>query len=173
MQGDITLGFVLKALTILAISSMVFSYYLGTLKGKLLSKNLKYYAFLLSFSLLILIGFAFCLIGSPNHIRLVKLDEQRIVNLQSIQFQLVNYWKKKSHLPEHLDELNNSILGYNVPVDPSTLQSYEYQITNPATLAFTLCAVFNTNYTSFNNPEWNHGTGHVCFQRKIDKELNK
>ena len=107
-------------------------------------------------------------------------------NLQSIQRQVVNYWRKKEFLPEKLTDLNDEIGGYNVPVDPETNESYGYNIKGDE--SFELCAVFNLpsdslelkNSAQSSRPltinkgrdwNWEHTSGNVCFERTIDDEL--
>ena len=123
--------------------------------------------------------------GSPITARLAAFDQQRVYDLQGIQGQIINYWQRKEQLPANVDALTDSISGYIAPVDPQTKQPYEYQIKDASGLVFELCAVFGTvgnqneqgvkslpvyPGTDYSQ-NWNHATGRVCFERKIDAAL--
>ena len=121
--------------------------------------------------------------GSPREQRMKRLDGERVSDLQSIQWQVVNYWQKKSILPNTLNDLEDSISGYVVPIDPSTDKSYTYRAKGK--LAFELCATFdlsseksqinNTRYPvkSIYGETWEHDKGEACFERTIDPEKYK
>ena len=123
----------------------------------------------------------FFLVGSPKEERLYRFDEQRVFDLQNIQSQIVSYWQRKERLPENLETLKDPISGYQIPADPQTGASYEYQVKGE--LVFELCAVFNrlgpsslkSNIIARDpygfGQNWEHQTGRTCFERTIDKEL--
>ena len=84
----------------------------------------------------------FFLIGSPFLERQRQFDQQRINDLTSIQWQIINYWQSKAVLPESIVQLKNDISGYMPPVDPESKVSYFYKSTGK--LTFQLCATFVT-----------------------------
>jgi hypothetical protein len=125
---------------------------------------------------------------------LVQYDQQKISDLQNIQYQIVNYWQRKEILPAKLSDLEDTISGFKVPVDPQTGEktyiriNYEYNIKDATTLSFELCTTFNKDsnfgsksdipaiplsYYSGNgiNENWQHSAGRYCFERTIDKQL--
>lgn len=168
-EGDLTLPFFLKLLVVLIIASAVFVYYLMDLNEKIKNKKLVYY--LVSGVVLASLIGGFVIVGSPGHQRLVRFDEQRLSDLQSIQWQAVNYWQYKEGLPADLAALNDPLQGFTVPVDPETGASYSYKVVND--LTFEICAEFDTERTDENNKaygmeNWGHGVGLVCFERTID-----
>lgn len=126
---------------------------------------------------------SFFVIGSPLTERTRRFDERRVSDLQSIQWEVVNYWQKKSRLPATLAELNDDIRGFGVPQDPETGGAYEYAEESAA--SFSLCATFSlASDASANmrritksvpvigvNQSWTHGSGRTCFTRTIDKDL--
>jgi len=184
LGGEITLRFILKALSVLFVASIIFGYYIDDVRRERPSKSARYFVWLASFVVLIAIIGGFLLAGSPAEQRLLRFDEQKINDLQNIQANIINYWQRKEKLPETLNDLKDSIAGYGVPIDPQTKKSYEYVVKGD--LSFELCAVFNK---AFNKAEsslytqepiyypgnfsesWNHGIGRVCFERTIDKQL--
>lgn len=183
-NGEITTRFALKALSVIVVVGVIFGYYLDDVKKPVISKQAKFYAFGVSAVTILMVIGAFFIVGSPTAARLAVFDQQRVYDLQGIQGQILNYWQRKEVLPATLADLTDSISGYVAPTDPETKASYEYYIKNAETLDFKLCAVFKTNNLQSRTdksmpvyPEggfsqnWDHGTGLVCFDRKIDKTL--
>ena len=124
----------------------------------------------------------FFIVGSPATERMRKIDDQRVSDLQNIQWQIVNFWQKKERLPESLDELKDDVSGWSAPVDPETGKPYEYAINGE--LSFALCADFSLeggaesggDYYSIALPGgyiggWEHPKGRHCFERTVDPEL--
>lgn len=190
-SGEIALQFSMKVLSVLIVSASVFGYYFWDLKWWTLeSKKPKIFGWVSSGVVLALIVAGFFIVGSPSTQRNRRFDEQRINDLQSIQYQIVyNYWTKKNRLPTSLNDLNDDISGFIIPIDPVTDETYGYKVKSQ--YLFDLCATFKTNnkYTgssnNFESPRlkmsspfpgkiennWEHGSGEVCFSRNIDPEL--
>ncbi len=180
LEGDLTTRFLLKALTILVVLGGGFWYYLEELKGTWETKEglSKLIGGVVALVVLVSVVSGFFIIGSPAEARLEKIDVQRTTDLQNIQWQVVNFWQLKQAIPASLDELNDPISGFVVPVDPDTGATYIYERTSNS--SFKLCAVFSTasDATSLTMPRdpymvdqnWTHGTGEVCFDRTIDPE---
>jgi len=186
LGGEITARFILKALSVLLVAGMVFGYYLDDVRRATPSKSAKYFGGGAAMLILLAIVGSFFIIGSPMKARLQQLDQRRVNDLQNIQYQVVNYWQRKGELPKNLADLNDSISGYIVPVDPEN-KPYEYTIKNAVILNFELCAVFSTEYVGgldgrksvpaypvydgMASQTWDHAAGRVCFDRTIDKQL--
>ena len=117
---------------------------------------------------------------------LVRHDEQRLSDLQSIQWQIVNFYQQKGYIPSELNELSDPISGFIPPVDPETGEAYEYTLIGQSAKAFELCATFNIETPhkgeasiarmpygpAMENAEnWDHSLGRHCFQRAIDPQL--
>lgn len=189
LEGELSQRFILKVLAILFIAGSIFIHYLAELKDD--EKKFKWvpgFDWAVIIIILASIVAGFFIAGSPQSQRLVRLDERRSGDLQSIQWQLINYWQKKEALPENLDELNDPISSFMVPRDPESGQAYEYK--RLSNLKFEICAVFSTEQTGNNSkdarlmptyPEsvvypdlpgaWSHGKGRTCFERTIDPDL--
>ena len=184
---DVTPRFILKALSIMVVAGVIFWYYLDDVRRDTPSALAKIFAILTSLVVVVSLVGAFFIIGSPKNARLAQLDQQRIGDLQSIQWQVVNYWQKKGQLPKMLADLNDSISGYVVPMDPQTQIPYEYiPSDNEAMPSFELCATFSLEssvqlggkqmpaypvYDGVNSQNWDHPSGHACFKRTIDVQL--
>ncbi len=189
LGGEITARFILKALSVIVVAAVIFGYYLDDVRRAMPSKMAKYFAWGSAVVVLILIVGAFFIVGSPKNARLAQLDQERVSDLGGIQWQLVNYWQRKQVLPATLNDLNDPISGYVIPVDPETNTPYEYAVKNATSLQFELCATFSLpgqtdgrgNIKTAPVPAmypyegmsqvWDHSAGHVCFERTIDKQL--
>ena len=116
------------------------------------------------------------------------LTKKKINDLQNIQWQVVNFWQSKKRLPNNLVELADPISSFIVPVDQQTGEEYGYSVISG--LTFELCADFNKESTGasaingriakpvpvnggfgFEDTNWQHEEGEVCFERTIDPDL--
>lgn len=181
LQGEMKSRFILKALSMLIVCGLVFRYYLWDLKERFPFKK-RYFVLPISILILVAVVSGFFIVGSPTTGRLRRFDQQRINDLQNIQYQIINYWQSKTALPKQLSDLNDTISGFIEPLDPEKGQPYEYNIKGETT--FELCAVFNqagkteeaNNVLTMPAPvakqnNWQHDIGRTCFPRTIDKEL--
>ncbi len=171
LQGSLTIQFALKVLVVLYIAATVFYYFLKALHRQAGHAKIVGWLAVLVVSAAVIVGFVSS--GSPFRVRLERLDEQRISNLEEIQNQIVMvYWQSKGKLPNTLADLNDTISGFRAPVDPQTKQAYEYF--RKGERAFALCATFvtsTTGITNGTNTTWVHGEGRVCFDRTVDPQL--
>ncbi len=193
LGGDLTVRFLLKIVAVLFIATAIFGYYLWGLRREGIAVRDPMMRFFVWAVVLIVaaatIG-GFFLVGSPFQERLRRFDEQRVSDLQTIQWQIINYWQSKGKIPQVLDDLRDPISGFVSPIDPETGASYEYRVTD--TRAFELCATFKTassetQMTGVRQPipagieygapvkgvseSWSHGVERVCFPRAIDPDL--
>ena len=139
--------------------------------------------------------------GSPAKQRSLRLDNQRVTDLQNIQDRVINYWQQKEKLPIVLNDLADPISNYSIPVDPEFNKGNVYEYIVKDKLSFELCATFSldtpkgwqeSNYSNINGPafpsdvnvgstvaypagavnqSWNHSVGRTCFSRTIDKDI--
>ncbi len=184
LGGELTMRFLLKILAVGSVIGTVFLYYGLDLKDRLTGKNLKLFLWgSVAIVALSVIG-GFFTAGSPLKARLYRFDEERVADLQNLQYQIVEFWIQKQSLPEKLSELQNDLTGYRVPEDPETNLGYEYA--TDGKLSFNLCAEFNlASYSGLNvakesiapyyyepyTQNWDHETGRKCFSRTIDPQL--
>ncbi|MBI4158339.1 MAG: hypothetical protein HY505_01845 [Candidatus Yanofskybacteria bacterium] len=165
LTGELTMRFILKALTIFFISGSVFYYYLAQLRdpvveisnafGKDKSKShygarktvkwLDLFSWIIVAVVVLTILWGFAVIGSPFKQRAKRFDERRVNDLSMIQSQIVNYWQRKESLPKELKDLEDSISGFFVPRDPQTGTNYEYVVDGSKEVKFKLCAMFNNS----------------------------
>lgn len=182
LGGDLTMRFLLKVLAILLVAGGIFLHFLADLRGYWTANPKKAQQVGLGAGLVVLVAIVsgFFIMGTPGEMRLMRFDGQKVNDLENIQWQIVNYWQQKESLPASLEELNDPLSGYMLPVDPQTGESYTY--TRNSALDFALCATFNLE-SDERNPEampsraygsmesnWQHGVGEVCFDRSIDPD---
>lgn len=196
LGGEVTTHFVLKVLVVLLVAGAGLLHFLADLRGYWIKhpSYVRSVGWGVAALIVLTIATGFFIIGSPNTIRLYRFDDQKVSDLQNIQWQIVHYWQTKEALPTTLVDLSDPISGFIVPVDTQTGESYEYIMTGPT--SFQLCAVFNAD-TQTNSPtsakgmmepirapvpagefvgeglqkdSWYHTTGRHCFDRAIDPE---
>jgi len=182
LGGDLTTRFVLKVVVLLLVAAAVFTHFLADLRGYWVrySGRAQMVGWGAGIVVLAAIAAGFLIMGSPNQVRLYRFDQTKVSDLQSIQYQVVNYWQQKETLPSTLEQLEDPISGWMLPQDPEG-QVYRYEKTGNQ--SFKLCATFNAESRNGENgsiarpamygvegENWQHGAGEVCFDRTIDPE---
>lgn len=181
---DLTAAFLLKVLVVLLVAGAGFLHFMADLKGYW-TRNPSYaksVTWAVAALIVVSILSGFFIIGTPSEARQQRLDDQRISDLQNIQWQVVNYWQQKERLPASMAELEDPIAGYNNPRDPETNELYVYR--PGQNLTFELCATFGAEgaanwgkgepmsaraYGTLES-DWAHGAGEMCYTRTIDPE---
>ena len=179
---DLTTAFILKALAVFVLTSAIFKFYLDEIRDRISGGGRKMWTIGSTVAIAISIILGFSVIGSPMTQRLLRYDNQKISDLQNIQWQIINYWQRTGTLPKDLSTLADPISEFVVPKDPQTGESYEYKTTSSN--SFELCATFNKEsrdvQTQFGemfgvkgttNENWVYGIGKYCFPRTIDPKL--
>lgn len=183
LSGEsLTAAFLLKVLVVLLVAGAGFMHFLADLWGywgKNPSKA-RMVNYATGAAVLLAIVAGFFIVGTPQEARLMRLDQQKVYDLQNIQSQIVTYWQQKQTLPSQLSEVNDPLYGMTVPTDPQTGAQYTY--TRTSNSSFELCATFNAasrgSDPSYAYPygryaidqNWEHAAGEVCFDRTIDPE---
>ncbi|MFH0851884.1 MAG: DUF5671 domain-containing protein [Candidatus Peregrinibacteria bacterium] len=183
LNGDLTVRFLLKIVAVLLVAGVVLGYELWDARRTQFhpTAQCRSMSYGLSAIVAIVVITGFVSGGSPFEQRRIRFDEQRVSDLQEIQYQVIEYWIAKSALPASLADLQNPLTGFSMPTDPKTISPYEYQPLKD--LTFELCTTFETTSESagqFRGPipvkpgsmdYWNHGVGHTCFERTVDPDL--
>jgi hypothetical protein len=191
LGGELTTRFVLKVIVVLLVAASVLGYEFWELKRKPEEGKKQMRLMVIGSAIVILasivVGFYF--VGTPKAARQQKFDSERVSDLQTLQNQLITYWNQKGQLPDDLSALRDPLLGFEIPLDPETNESYMYKKTGE--LTFDLCATFAREtpvwervqnkpsymmYDDFGNPTsdtWDHNVGEKCYERTIDPERHK
>lgn len=173
---EMTAAFLLKVLAVFVVALMIFLFYIAEIRNRLTSKSRKVWLGISLALLLASVIWGFAVLGSPSTQRLVKLDMQKVSELQNMQWQIVNYWQTNGSIPQTWESQT---------LDPQNNKPYEYRKTGEMT--FELCAEFNRESTNTNNQygdmmrdysiakpgimgneDWRHEAGRHCFEREID-----
>lgn len=185
LGGDLSVRFILKVFAILFIAGIVFGYYLWNLRTeRRATKDPRMRVFVFGVVAVVLVSIiaGFFFVGSPFAERMRRFDDRRVGDLQTIQWQIVNYWQTKEKLPPSLEDLRDEISGFIPPRDPETGNAYEYRVVSKT--QFELCGTFSavsrvgavTTEPKVVAPDggaleiWAHGAGRMCFLRAIDPE---
>ena len=181
LGGELTTRFILKVVVVLLVAGAAFLHFLSDLRGYWTANPQKaqMVGYGTGVAVLATIIAGFFIMGTPTEMRLARFDDQKVSDLQGIQWQLVNFWQQKQTLPADLEELADPISGWINPLDPQSGEGYRYERTSNS--SFKLCADFNME--SRNGGEsvtvraydmmdgnWQHGVGEACFDRTIDPE---
>lgn len=179
---ELTTSFLLKVLVVLLVAGAGFMHFLADYWGYWNEnpKKALYVGYAVGILILAAVIAGFVIIGTPWEARQMRLDNQRIMDLQNVQSQIVTFWQQKQRLPQHLAELHDPLSYFSLPKDPETGEDYGYRIT-AAPYSFEVCATFTM--PSQGGPlarpagayadapdNWAHGAGRTCFERTIDPE---
>jgi len=173
---ELTTGFIMKILSVLVIALAIFFYYISLVMGKINFTSQKVWTVA---SVIIILGsiiWGFSVLGSPRTQQLIKYDQQKVSDLQSISSQISYYFESKLKLPDSLVDLNTN--DYSImPTDKQTNKPYEYKKTGDKT--YELCALFNkpsTDNSQYNTyptfggdglTSWSHPADRYCFSKTI------
>jgi len=176
---ELTVGFLLKVFSVLIITLIVFLYYIADIKNTLTPSKRKTWLTVSTLVVVASIVWGFSVLGSPQTQRLLKYDQQKVNDLQTINSQIQNYFYSSKVLPKTLDEIISTGNFYGNIIDTQTKKPYEYEKTGDKT--YSLCAEFNktsNNAVATDNgvtypPEkilylyggtlWTHPAGKYCF----------
>ncbi len=177
LAGELTVSFILKVAAVLLVLGAVFWYYHWDLqKWQADSSRPKLAALISSVIVGVSIVAGFFIIGSPAEQRARRFDERRINDLQFLQVQIVDYWRRQEKLPQSLDDLQNDLVNFELPHDPASNQPYDYKLKDDNT--FELCADFDLASEDKSvelkfGRQWQHPAGYYCFPYTIDPQKEK
>jgi hypothetical protein len=151
LNGEITARLVYKVIVILLVAGAIGKYYFFSLYpnfkwAKVARRTNAWFGIIFALAAIVV---GFIAVGSPATQRALRFDQQRVNDLQNIQWQIISHWQQKEKLPATLTELNDTLSGYIIPTDPETEAAYEYSVkatsatsSIPRGLSFELCATF-------------------------------
>jgi hypothetical protein len=125
----IIVDLIIVLISLLLVALAIFGYYIADLRSKITQKRNRASSWVAGVVVLGLILAGFSIMGSPKTQRLLRYDEQKVTDLQNIQWQIVNFWQQKEGLPKTLKELKDPISGFTAPLDSQTEQAYQYETT--------------------------------------------
>ncbi|MBI5134841.1 hypothetical protein HZA86_01220 [Candidatus Uhrbacteria bacterium] len=191
LNGDFTLRFFLKALSILIIAGSIFSFYLWDIRRERpVSSSITRTVLGATIGVVLATVIAgFWVVGSPKTRRLLAWDSQRVESLRTIAQDIVyrvSDPQQKRTLPNDQAQFEQNF-SYLPLDDPQTNQSYEYR--RLSDVKFELCATFalDAEYRTMPKqprlapiiekappldfgPLEQHPSGRQCFQYKTNIE---
>ncbi len=178
-NGDLTSKFILKALTAIAISAAVFTFYFYDIRREIVVGKKDRMISLYFYASLAVVVAAFIaslfFVESPTETRNRKLDESVLSSFDQIDSAINTYFIDKGTLPANLDALKTEVtylMDTNF-VDPATMQKHDYKVLEKT--KYELCATFRTSNLPDSNAStpiyqgvrWQHATGYQCLWQKV------
>jgi hypothetical protein len=176
LTGELTLRFVLKAATVMAISGSVFGYYIGSLRwnraANLERARARSGIFAAAATLAVIAAFSIGMgvAGTPAKQRQIEADRKRVEDLRNLGF-AIKQWhdeNRSSTIPAAVVDLRRASGAAPRLTDPETGAQYEYH--PKVGTSYELCANFSfeddsTGRTQWTYPSafWRHGKGRACF----------
>lgn len=181
---DLTLGFMMKIISVLAVTLIIFLYYIADIRNKLTSKLRIIFLIIAILMIVASIVWGFAILGSPRTQRLLKHDQQKINDLQSINNSIISYYSYNKFLPINISDLQKQNSYYiSTTIDRQTGKPYEYIKTGD--YSYEICADFNKDTKELNNrsaqvkdtyirslqtygiTNWDHSSGRYCFKQTV------
>lgn len=176
LNGELTMQFIFKTLTVLGISALIFSFYLYDVRRQVINpkdKIIKIYAYLALGLIIIAFIASLFIVESPQKTRNRRIDDQIMSNFSAIDSNINSYYAQSGHLPTDLVALKNQV-GFteNIYTNPVSGDAYKYQIV--ASSSYELCADFKTSNLDKTQLEYRyiddnlrHNIGYACLPYKI------
>lgn len=183
LEGELTVRFLSKAILMLIISGVVIGFYRDFLRleDNKRSKRMKVVsiAAVLLVVLVVISGFWFS--DSPFDKRSIRIDQERIQDLNNLQSAIYEDWRATGSLPSSLEEISSPWFSEDTFYDPITGEMYGYNVLDERN--FELCATFDTessDHLGYYHPRpypggdvlsnnWNHTIGMNCFERFVQE----
>ena len=149
LSGEMTLKSILRLLTIIVVSALVFSFYLYDIRrNEIKNKDGIIKKFFFSALVLIVIVFAssWFFVDSPRVAREIKIDQKLLNNIYSAESYVNIYYEKEKSLPESLEDLIivvDGVMFEDNMINPRTGERISYSKLGED--EFELCADFKTD----------------------------
>lgn len=176
LNGELTTKSILKAVTAMVISGIIFAYYFYDVKrDEIKAKDWVVRTFLIV-TLVLTIGSligSFFFVETPTQARARKHDEQVLNQFSELDSAFNTYFAKYNKLPDTLVSglTETPYLTADKYVDPISKKAYVYKKT--ANDAYQLCADFQTDNRNVNDQatyiysdRWPHASGYQCITQK-------
>ncbi len=176
LNGEMTIKFILKALTALIISAMIFSYYLYNIRQKVAKKKDKIKSIFFIASLVLIVfalGLAVVNMESPQTTREKKIDEKILRDFDNINMNVNMYYNDNEKLPESLEQLKGDSDLNKYPNSTVSLEDIDYNKLSET--EYELCADFKTSNLDDENTNLRYGinrlhdSGYQCLEQEFMK----
>ncbi|PWB38917.1 MAG: hypothetical protein C3F02_01505 [Parcubacteria group bacterium] len=175
LSGELTAKFVLKALTAIIISGIVFSFYFYDIRRddilNKVDKVIKIYFFASLAVIVVILIAAFMNVESPAVAREKKIDQQVINNFYTIQNDVDDYYNTYKKMPASLSDLTKEYNNLTPEVlnNPSDNTPIEYKVNGDR--GFELCTTFKSANKGkgqlYQDTNWLHDAGYQCLRQNV------
>lgn len=174
LNGELSVRFILKVLTVLIFAGLAFTYYFYSLRvspqqAKKIGMN-RIYGWVSAAIVVIAIVWGIKIAGSPATARDQQFDDRRVEDLRIITSEVQNIvYGNKPHdqnpgkpVPQSLQEVAANATHQKINLqDPENGQPYEYTYVNA--IHYKICATFTHQQQLTYDIFWNHPAGHSCY----------
>ncbi len=180
LNGALTTQIILKSLTTLVISGIVFSFYFYDIRREKTAdykdKIIKIY-FFASLAVIVLTFVAsLFIVESPQVARNRQIDQRVLSNFNELDNNLSNYYQIYKKLPADFSALKAEYkyISDDLLKNPKTQEMFTYQVKGDR--EYELCATFLTDASAniqnkdmayYYDTRWPHGIGYQCLTQKV------
>ncbi len=178
LSGELTLKFILKALTAIGIAAIIFSFYLydikrDNVKGKKDNIIRIYFYVTLTIVIVSFIASLF-VVESPMETRKEKLDQKIMNDFSMLESEISRYYNEHNVLPESLDIAQNEygLLKDETLQNEVTGEKYEYKIVDEKN--YELCTTFYSSNKDKDESRYEylgknrlHDAGYQCLNFRV------
>ncbi len=183
LDGELTLKFVLKTITVLVIAATIFSFYFYDISRKQTegqrSLVVRIYFFSTLFAITIVFIGSFFVADNPFLERAKKMDEDILNKFNTIDNCVEMYYAENEIMPGNMEEIKSECpyISEKAIVDENTGKFFGYHLKQDRT--YELCAEFHASnrdeegnlrnyiYYSSDSESFLHDAGWQCLERKI------
>lgn len=179
LDGELTVKFILKALTAVGIAAGIFTFYYYDIKRDKFAgeknKIIRIYFYGSLAAVIIVFITGLFIMESPQKTRDRKMDNAVLENFDDIDRAIGTYYKDNEKLPDNLEKIKSefSYITNKDLENSATGEKYEYKIKREN--IYELCATFKTfnkedeEYNNYQDDDWPHDTGYQCLSQRVSK----
>lgn len=180
LSGEITLKFILKAITAISIAAAIFGFYFYDIKRGAVEgvKDKVVTVYLYASITVVLVTFiaSMFFVDSPTETRKRKIDAQVLNDFEMINSNLEMYYQSLKKMPTDLNELVDEFKETGLHLkNPADDKMYEYKVIGER--EYSLCANFlasnkieENDVTMYDQSgRWPHDAGYQCISQKLMK----
>lgn len=178
LDGELTVKFILKAITAIGIAAAIFTFYYYDIKREKIAGEkdevIRIY-FYASLAVVIIVFIAgLFIVESPQKTRDRKMDNAVLENFEDIDRAVGTYYKDNEKLPDGLETVKSEF-SYITDKDlenSATGEKYEYKIKREN--IYELCATFKISNEGSEDYDdyfdrWPHDVGYQCLSQRVSK----
>ncbi len=160
LSGELTIRFALQVLSVFIIALLIFLYYLYDIKN--FNDKIRIFKYISFSFLIILIISSFLLIESPQKARMRKVDQQTMIDINTLESLINNYYVTNSNLPDNLEELdfNRLTISNNIEIEYNKIDDTNFELCADFNLDSENIYKINKIYTAGRN---DYTAGRNCF----------